>query len=137
MAKPPTQSFLARKFDVCRKTIQNILQQLGVKRLKKQKYLSLSEKQKTPRVDRGKLFLRYLSHRKLRLVVTVNEMRVSTEDIDGQKYFYFDGKKVVIPYAWRKLERQNWPKDVMTAMGISWGKYHAHLYRPKWSESER
>ena len=68
----------------------------------------------------GRLFLRYLSRRKLRLIVTMDEMRVSAEGIDGQTNFYYDGEEVVIPDVWRKLERQNWPKDVMAAMGISW-----------------
>ena len=50
----------------------------------------------------------------------MDEMRVSAEDIDGQTNVYYDGKEVIIPDAWRKLERQNWPKNVMAAMGISW-----------------
>ena len=41
-------------------------------------------------------------------------------ELNGQTNFYYDGKEVVRPDAWRKLERQNWPKDMMTAMGISW-----------------
>ena len=56
----------------------------------------------------------------VRVFLKKHEMRVSTEDVDGQTNFCYDGKEVVIPDAWRKLERQNWPKDVMAAMGISW-----------------
>ncbi len=66
----------------------------------------------------------------------MDEIRVGTEDIGCQTNFYYDGKEVVIPDAWRKLERQNWPKDLMVAMGISWDGT-THLYRSRWSESER
>ena len=47
--------------------------------------------------------------------MTMDEMRVSAEGIDGQTNVYYDGKEVVIPDAWRKLERQNWKKDVIAA----------------------
>ena len=50
----------------------------------------------------------------------MDEMRGSTEVIDDQTNFHYDDKEAVIPDAWRKSERQNWPKDVMAAMGISW-----------------
>ena len=65
----------------------------------------------------------------------MDEMKVSTEDIDGQRNFCYDGKEVIIPDAWRKPERQNWPKDGCD--GDQLGRNHMHLYRLKWSESER
>ena len=45
---------------------------------------------------------------------------MSTDDIDGLTNFSYKEKDVVVPDEWKILPRQNWPKRVMAAMGISW-----------------
>ena len=45
---------------------------------------------------------------------------INTEDIDGLTNYYYKRQNVVIPDEWKILQRQNWPKKVMAAMGIAW-----------------
>ena len=94
---PPTQVHLAELYKVSRFVIRKILADEKAKRMKKQKHHALTEKQKEKRVAHGKRFLRYLSRRKLRMIVTMDEMMISTEDIDGLTNFYYKQENVVIP----------------------------------------
>ena len=59
----------------------------GVKRLKKRTKHYLTAKMAAQRLERGKKFLKTLSRRKLKLIFTVDEMLISTDDIEGQTDF--------------------------------------------------
>ena len=50
----------------------------------------------------------------------MDEMMISTNEITGETNFYYKRHGVVVPESWKKLARQNWPKQVMVAMGICW-----------------
>ena len=128
---PPTQVALARTFKVSRATIQKVMKQLQAQRIKKQKHHSLTEKQKEQRVHRGKSFIKYLSRRKLQLMVSMDEMNISTDDIDGLTNFYYKEKDVVVPDEWKILPRQNWPKRCNGCDGDQLEWNHSDLYRPE------
>ena len=61
----------------------------------------------------------------------MDEMNISTEHIDGLTNFYYEGKEVIIPEEWKKSTGQNWPKNVMAAMGISWEDLLESILFPK------
>ena len=66
---------------------------LGVYQVKKRKVHHLSEKQKAVRYERGNKFMeKYLTHRKLKLLFTMDEMMIRTSDLHGQSDFYYKGK---------------------------------------------
>ena len=43
-----------------------------------------------------------------------------SNEIRGVADFHYKKKGIVVPDAWKKLPRQNWPKNVMVAMGVCW-----------------
>ena len=57
----------------------------------------------------------------------MDEMNISTDDVDGLTDYYYKQQRVVIPEEWKKKGKQNWPKRVMAAMGISW-RGTTHIY---------
>ena len=76
------------------------MKQLQAQRIKKQKHHSLTEKQKEQLVHQGKSFIMYetyLSRRKFQLVISMDEMNISTYDIDGLTNFCYKEKDVVVP----------------------------------------
>ena len=90
---PATQVALARTFKVSRATIQKVMKQLQAQRMKKRKHHSLTEKQKEQRVHWGKSFIKYLSRRKLQLMAPMDEMHISTDEIEGLTNFYYKEKE--------------------------------------------
>ena len=80
------------------------------------------------RLERGEKFLKKLSRRKLKFIFTMDEMLISTDDINGQTDFYYKQQGVVVPESWRKLPKKNWPKQIMVPMGICWhGKSRIYI----------
>ena len=110
---------------VFRNFVNNVL---GVHQVKKRKVQELTEKQKAVRYDRGKKFLKkYLTRRKLKLLFTMDETMIRTSDLQGQSTFYYKGSRVVVPE-----DLQNWPKQILVAMGICWyGKSRLYVVPEK------
>ena len=58
----------------------------------------------------------------------MDEMLISTDDVNDQTDFYYNQQGVVVPESWRKLPKKNWPKQIMVAMGICWhGKSRIYI----------
>ena len=55
------------------------------------------------------------------MIVTMDEMPISTNNIDDLTNYYKQ-QNVVIPDEWKMLARLNWPTYVMAAMGICWNE---------------
>ncbi len=66
------------------------------------------------------MFLKHLSRRKLRFIFTMDETIVPSNEIRGVTNFYYKKKGVIVFDAWKKLPRQNWPQNLMIAMGVCW-----------------
>ena len=96
------------------------MEKIGAKQVKKTNVHALTAKQAEQRLDRGKKFVKFTSRRKVKFLFTMDEMMISTDDVKGKKNFYYKNHEVVIPESWRCLPRQNWPKQIMLAMRISW-----------------
>ncbi|XP_055351960.1 uncharacterized protein LOC129598204 [Paramacrobiotus metropolitanus] len=118
---PPSIREIARRLRISHVSVKKILvKNLEAKLTKNKKVHALSATQAVQRAHRAKTFLRYLSRRKLKFLLTMDEMWITTDDLSGQTDFYYKRKNVVVPESWQKLPRKNWPKKVMLAMGISW-----------------
>ena len=91
---PPTQREIARRLGVSVSSVRRIFKKLGgVKRLKKRTTHFLTAKMAAQRLERGKLFLKKLSRYKLKFIFTMDEMQISTDDINGQTNFYYKRKE--------------------------------------------
>ena len=130
---PPTQSCLARMYNVSRRTIKRIFEEdLGIKTRKKKKTHHLTEKQAQQRLDRGPAFLEHLTPRKLRYLFTFDETYISLDDLSGETDFYYEMEGVEIPEDWKLKPRKSWPKQVMVVIGICWrGKSKAYIVPEK------
>ncbi|XP_055346109.1 uncharacterized protein LOC129593695 [Paramacrobiotus metropolitanus] len=118
---PPSIREKGRRLRISARSVSRILaKNLDAKLLKKKKVHALSATQAVQRAQRARTFLRYLSRRKLKFLLTMDEMWITTDDLSGQTDYYYKRKNVVVPESWQKLPRKNWPKKVMLAMGISW-----------------
>lgn len=118
---PPSQRMIAKKLGRSRRYIQRILKDdLQASQVKKRKVHALTANQAKQRYVRGKKFIKYLSRRKLKFIFTMDEAMVPSNEIRGVTKFYYKKEGVVVPDAWKKLPRTNWPKNVMVAMGICW-----------------
>ena len=105
---PPTQRKMAARLKVSVDSVRRIFKKLGgVTKLKKRTTHYLTAKMAAQRLERGKDFLKHLSRRKLRFIFTMDEMQISTDDINGQTDFYYKKQGVVVPESWRKLPRKN------------------------------
>ena len=134
---PSTQKEIASRLKVCLESVKRIFKKLGgVKRLKKRTTHYLTAKMAAQRLERGEKFLKKLSRRKLKLIFTMDEMLISTDDINSQTDFYYKQQGVVVPESWRKLPKKNWPKPIMSGYGYLRAWKVADIYRPIRRESE-
>ena len=64
--------------------------------MKKRRVQQLSEKQAKQRLVGAKVFKKYISRRKLKFLYTMDEMMVSTTDLDGKTFHYYRREGVVV-----------------------------------------
>ena len=116
---PPSQVEMSRKLGISPRPVGRILKEkIGAKQVKKTNVHALTAKQAEQRLDRGKKFVKFVSRRKVKYLLTMDETMISTDDVKDKKTFYFKSHEVVRPERWRCLLRQNWPKQIMLATAI-------------------
>lgn len=116
---PPSQRQLAVKLGISQRTVNRVLtENFGMNYRKKVRTHVLTATMAAQRLDRGPVFLRCLSRRKLPYIITIDETYVTMNDITGQRNGIYENKESPRLDEWKKKSRSGWPGKVMVAMGI-------------------
>lgn len=126
---PPSQRFLASKYNVHRRSIYRYIKKLDLTCRKKPKVHALDEKSIQKRHERSLWLARFLA-RNLRNIITSDEKLFHISDFNtGSKYFYrksTDKHRVV-----SRLRHKRFGKSLMVWAAISWlGRSKLYFVKP-------